>query len=314
MIRRILFLLICLLSISACQEQQQNSVAEVQKNKPAAFSLDGQPLFSASPSPKLMEKYEQHRANYEANPTADNLIWYGRFIAYQGKYEEAIDVYTQGIAKFPEDARIYRHRGHRYISIRQFDEAIRDFQKASALIAGKENEVEPDGMPNAQNIPVSTLHGNIYYHLGLAYYLKHDFPNALTAYQKCLATSNNPDNVVSATHWLYMILRRMNQTEAALKVLDKIALEMPVIENQTYHQATLLYKGMMTVDAFLKEQGVEGASNDALDYGIANWYFYNHNQAKAKALLERILQRESWSSFGYIAAEKDYLTHFSNDE
>ena len=314
MLPRILFLLICLLSISACQEQQPNSVAEVEKRQPAAFSLDGQPLFSASPSPKLLEKYEKHLANYEANPTADNLIWYGRFIAYQGKYQEAIEVYTQGIAKFPEDARIYRHRGHRYISIRKFDEAIHDFQKASELIAGMENEVEPDGMPNAQNIPVSTLHGNIYYHLGLAYYLKHDFPNALVAYRKCLATSNNADNVVSATHWLYMILRRMDQTEMALKVLDQIEKEMPVIENQSYHQATLLYKGMVKIATLLKEEGYEGASNDALDYGIANWYFYNNNRAKAKALLERILQRKSWSSFGYIAAEKDYLTHFSNDE
>ena len=312
MLSRILFLLICLLSISACQEQQPNSVVEVEKRQPAAFSLDGQPLFSALPSPKLLEKYEKHRANYEANPTADNLIWYGRFVAYQGKYQEAIDVYTQGIAKFPEDARIYRHRGHRYISIRKFDEAIRDFQKASELIAGKENEVEPDGMPNAQNIPVSTLHGNIYYHLGLAYYLKHDFPNALAAYQKCLATSNNADNVVSATHWLYMILRRMDQTEAALKVLGQIEMEMPVIENQTYHQATLLYKDMVKIETLIKEEGTEGASNDALDYGIANWYFYNNDQAKAKALLERILQRKSRSSFGYIASEIDYLTHFSN--
>lgn len=165
-------------------------------------------------------------------------------------------------------------------------------------------------MPNAQNIPVSTLHGNIYYHLGLAYYLKHDFPKALAAYQKCLATSNNADNVVSATHWLYMILRRMNQTEAALKVLEKIEIEMPVIENQTYHQATLLYKGITKVENLLKGAGEESASNDALDYGIANWYFYNGDKAKAKELLERILQRKSWSSFGYIAAEKDYLTHF----
>ncbi len=307
----ILLLLICLSAVFSCQEQPKDSTTTIQSvEKPAAYALDGKPLFSPSPSVKLMEKYEQHLANYKNNPTADNLIWYGRFVAYQGKYEEAIAIFSEGIQQFPEDARIYRHRGHRYISIRKFDEAIKDFEKASQLIAGKENEVEPDGMPNAQNIPVSTLHGNIYYHLGLAYYLKHDFPKALAAYQKCLATSNNADNVVSATHWLYMILRRMNQTEAALKVLEKIEIEMPVIENQTYHQATLLYKGITKVENLLKGAGEESASNDALDYGIANWYFYNGDKAKAKELLERILQRKSWSSFGYIAAEKDYLTHF----
>ena len=303
-----LLLLVGLITVFACQEPSKTSNANIEPvAKPAAYSLDGKPLFSPTPSAKLMEKYEEHLANYKASPTADNLIWYGRFVAYQGKYEEAIAIYTKGIQEFPEDARIYRHRGHRYLSIRKFDEAINDFEKASQLISGKENEVEPDGMPNAQNIPVSTLHGNIYYHLGLAYYLKHDFPKALAAYQKCLATSNNADNIVSATHWLYMILRRMNQTEAALKVLDKIAVEMPVIENQSYHQATLLYKGVVAVTDLLKEEGDASPSNDALDYGIANWYFYNGETAKAKKMLAQILQRKSWSSFGYIAAEKDYL-------
>ena len=37
------------------------------------------------------------------------------------------------------------------------------------MIAGKEDSIEPDGMPNPQNIPVSSLHTNIWYHLGLAY-------------------------------------------------------------------------------------------------------------------------------------------------
>jgi len=141
----------------------------------------------------------------------------------------------------------------------------------------------------------------------LAYYLKHDFPKALAAYEKCLATSSNADNVVSATHWLYMILRRMNQTEAAQKVLSRIEMEMPVIENMAYHQANLLYKGTIEVEELLQGNGTDGPSNDALYYGIGNWYFYNGDTTKAKAIFEKILSRKSWSSFGYIAAEKDYL-------
>lgn len=311
---RMLPLLILYLLVATCQEVPPK-LKEIEQvtSKPAAFTLDNKPLYSAEPSAKLLEKYQQHLANYQADPSADNLIWYGRFVAYQGKYKEAIAIYTKGIQEFPNDARIYRHRGHRYISIRKFDEAIKDFEKAVQLIEGKENEVEPDGMPNAQNIPVSTLHGNIYYHLGLAYYLKHDFPKSLGAYQKCLETSSNADNVVSSIHWLYMILRCMNQTEVAKKVLDKIAVEMPVIENQSYHKATLLYKGELKVEDLLTSDDSAGPSNDALDYGIANWYFYNGEKEKAKALLERILARNSWSSFGFIAAEKDYLTYFKND-
>ena len=322
-IQQLISFLLSLLLLGACQQDTANQpstevkekeVSVVSKDRqPAAYSLNGKPLYAATPSEKLLDKYEKHKTNYESNPSADNLIWYGRFVAYQGKYEEAIQIYSKGIEKYPNDARMYRHRGHRYISIRKFDEAIQDFDKAVTLILGKPNEIEPDGMPNAQNIPVSTLHGNIYYHLGLAHYLNHNFEEALAAYQKCLATGNNPDNVVSATHWLYMILRRLNRTEEAEKVLTNIKLEMPIIENMAYHKANLLYKGIYKPIDLLQKEGEDSPSNDALDYGIANWYFYNGDKPKAKALLEKILVKESWASFGYIAAEKDYKIHFKEN-
>lgn len=302
----LLFLLI--ISCTACQDSPTKVKEEKETSpQPAAYSLAGKPLFAATPSEKLLTQYNKHKKNYETHSTADNLIWYGRFTAYQGKYEQAIELYTKGIQQFPEDARFYRHRGHRYISIRKFDLAIADFLKATELIQGQPNAVEPDGMPNAQNTPVSTLHGNIYYHLGLAYYLKHDFPNALDAYQKCLATSSNPDNVVSATHWLYMINRRMNQKEAADQVLANIQLDMPIIENHAYHQTTLLYKGLLDLDQLLVKDGTAAPSNDAIDYGIGNWYLYNGETAKAKAKFKELVNRDSWSSFGYIAAEKELM-------
>ena len=95
---------------------------------------------------------------------------------------DAIAIFTKGIQQFPEDARMYRHRGHRFITLRQLDLAIDDFKKAAQLIEGKEDEMEPDGMPNPRGIPTSSLHSNIWYHLGLAYYLEGKFENSLEAY------------------------------------------------------------------------------------------------------------------------------------
>ena len=44
-----------------------------------------------------------------------------------------------------------------------------------------------------------TLHYAIYYHLGLAYYLKADFENALKVYRQCLAVAKgNDDQTVGA--------------------------------------------------------------------------------------------------------------------
>lgn len=219
------------------------------------------------PSEKMLKLYQEAKKNYEANPhDVDNIIWYGRRTAYLGKYEDAINIYTEGISQFPDEPRFYRHRGHRYISQRKYDRAITDFKKAGQLIAGTKNEIEPDGLPNAMNIPVSTLHGNIWYHLGLAYYLKHDYENSYIAYEKCLVASEMPDNVVSATHWLYMIQRRLGNDELATQILEPIASGTEIIENTDYYNLCRFYKGLIPLDS-LALGGPDNPGSDALKYG-----------------------------------------------
>ncbi len=113
---------------------------------------------------------------------------------------------------------LYRHRGHRFITLRCFDDAIKDFEKAAKLVKGKPDEVEPDGLPNARNIPTSTLQSNIWYHLGLAHYLKGDFGSARKAYREAEKVSKNPDMMVATTHWLYMTLRRLGREKEATRI------------------------------------------------------------------------------------------------
>ena len=262
------------------------------------------------PSEKMMAQYEEAKQAYESNPDSANaLIWYGRRTAYLGKYEDAIDLYSKGIEKFPEDARFYRHRGHRYISIREFKKAISDLELATKLIEGKPNEIEPDGMPNAMNIPVSTLHGNIWYHLGLAYYLEHDYEKAFDAYLNCRKSGALDDNIVSSTHWLYMIQRRLGNETLANEILEPITQKMDVIENQSYYELCKLYKGLIPIDSLLRTKS-GNPSNDAVAYGLSNWYFYNNDKEKAKEIMLDLVDSPSWSSFGYIAAESDLIHYF----
>jgi tetratricopeptide (TPR) repeat protein len=265
----------------------------------------------ANPTDKLVEQYEEAKAKYEANPNdIDALIWYGRRTAYLGQYREAISIYTAGITKFPNEPRLYRHRGHRYISIREFDWAIADLEKAAELIQGTQDEIEQDGMPNAQNIPVSSLHGNIWYHLGLAYYLTHDYEKAYTAYLNCRESGGHYDNIVSSTHWLYMIQQRLGNPEKADSLLAPIKKEATVIENQSYSDLCRLYKGWLSVTALLPE-GPASPSNDAIRYGLANWFLYHGDTAQAKQLMQDLLDTNSFASFGYIAAESDWIHYFS---
>jgi tetratricopeptide (TPR) repeat protein len=275
-----------------------------------AVSLIGEPFYSSPPSDSTLEKLRDAQKAFHADPgNADNIIWLGRRTAYAGDYRKAIRIYTEGIDKFPGDARFYRHRGHRYISIREFDRAIMDFEKAVTLIEGKEDRVEPDGMPNAMNIPISSLHSNIWYHLGLAYYLKHDLKNAQRVYRIAVETSNNDDKLVSTTHWLYMILRLQGMEEEATKVLEPIHKDMKIIENQVYHRLCLFYKGEISLEEITGNE-FSDIMNDAAAYGVGNWFFYNGQRDKAKQIFEKILTKKTWASFGYIAAEADMVLEF----
>jgi len=267
-----------------------------------ALSLAGEPLFPSEPSPTILESFNKAKGADLSLP--ENLIWYGRWTAYKGDYRGSILIFSDGIEKFPHDARFYRHRGHRYITIRELDRAIADFEKAAEMMKDKPDETEPDGMPNALNIPLSTLKSNIYYHLGLAFYLKNQLPDAEIAFRDCIALKTNDDNLVSATHWLYMILRLQGKTQEAWKAVESIHPEMNVIENMAYHQLCLLYKEQKNISDFVSKE-YSGIMNDAVAYGIGNFYKYNGNLKKAGEVFNHILNGNNWASFGYIAAEAE---------
>lgn len=261
------------------------------------------------------KNYEQAKINFDANPNEENTIWLGRRTAYSGKYPEAIEIYTQGLKKFPNSYKLYRHRGHRYITTREFKTAIKDFKKAAELVKGKPLEVEPDGIPNAANTPVSNTQFNIWYHLGLAYYLGGDFEQAASAYRECLKWCNNDDTLVATSHWLYMTYRRMKNKTAAEKLLEPIKEDMNIIEDQDYHALLLMYKGLRTPDELLKPLNSSGTdiqlASASRGYGLGNWYYYNGEPGKAKQVFEKILTGGNRAAFGYIAAEVDLSSiHF----
>ena len=247
------------------------------------------------------------RASLDRAPTnPDSIIWVARRLGYLGRFRESIATYTKGIEQHPDNPWMYRHRGHRYISVRELDNAIADLEKATQLVAGKPDEVEPDGQPNAQNRPIGTLHSNIAYHLGLAYYLKGDYARAIPIYEKELASATNDDRRVSTGHWLYMSLRRSGRDAEAKKVLAQFRKDMDIVENQSYHQLMMLYKGELPVDSVLAPNApITNSGAGAVAYGVGNWHQYNGRQAEAEAVYRRIIGSGQWASFGYIAAEAE---------
>lgn len=273
------------------------------------ISLLGQPLVAPALAPedaaRLEAQLAEARAAWAQDPgDADALIWLGRRTAYLGRHREAIAIFTDGIARHPGDARMLRHRGHRYLTVREIDRAVADLERAATLIAGRPDEVEPDGLPNARNVPTGTLHSNVWYHLALAYYLQGDFSRAADAWQQARDAVGNADNVVAASHWLYLSLRRAGRPGDAAAVLRQVTADLDVIENAEYHQLLLMYKGERTPAALLAAAG-DGAGGSAMRYGVGAWHLVNGRRDEAAALWESILAGPDWPSFGYLAAEAE---------
>lgn len=273
--RSISALLLCLVCSSIALAQTE----------PEAVSLLGARLYAQAD-----EKGEipAAAAKLAADPkNMDLLIALGRAQANVWRYRDAIATYTRGIEIAPNDARLYRHRGHRYISVRDFNKARDDMQRAAEL-----NDADFD----------------IWYHLGLAHYLLGDFNKAETAYRRCLAVAEkaaNDDSIIAVADWLYMTLRRAGKSEDAKKVLERITPDMKVKENKSYFDRLLFYKGLKKESDLVDVDKATDLEIATVGYGLGNWHLYNGNQAKAVEYFRRIVGGKYWPAFGFIAAEAE---------
>lgn len=278
-----------------------------------AISLFGEPL-------RAMPMDDADRATREAD-LADSvaalegapddetaIIWHGRRLAYLGRYRDAIDAFSRGLAKHPDSYRLLRHRGHRYVTTRRFDEAVADLSRAAGLVVEVPDDVEADGMPNAAGVPTSTTKTNIFYHLALAEYLRGEFDAAANAWQTCLELAKNDDMRCAASYWLYLARRRAGDAESAVEVLAPIHAEMTIRENHTYHRLLLLFKGELEPAEIAGDE--DSALGPAIDdatvgYGLGAWHWLAGREDEARTTWQRVLAGPGWPAFGFIAAEAE---------
>jgi len=313
---------LCLACIAPCIAQSSadpsQPVVDPEDAPVEATSLFGGPLqrqsFSEATLTRLDADIAASRAAFEAAPTDESaIIWYARRLGYAGRYQEALAVLTKGLESNPSSFRILRHRGHRYITVREFDKAIADLTLADQFFQTRD-EIEPDGAPNRLGIPRSTLRFNILYHLGLAHYLKADFEKAHDVWTRCLIPSRrNDDMLVATTNWLVLTCKRLGHEDEAAALLAPIHRDMAVAEEGAYLALCLLHKGDITEQEAMAMAGVDenpslpGLNNATAGYGIGMWRMLNDNDAGARQMFDRVLNGPSWGAFGFIAAEAEQV-------
>ena len=294
---------------ASCNSASNHEKGPKKKFEQTSFFLDSLRQLEPKTENSLLleEKKEEARINFlEDSTDLNTIIWYGRRLAYLNHFEEAISIFSRGITVHPNAPELYRHRGHRMISLRRFEEAILDLNHAAKLAQNRPVEIEPDGLPNKLAIPLSNLHYNIYYHLGLAYYLLADYTNAVKSFQSCIAYSNNDDLKAATTYCLVLADLRLGRNNDVEKLLSLIHPNMEIIENQAYLEQLLIFKNQSTSD-YPKDSSGPKETNPTSLYGISVWYEHRGDTGSASNIRKRMLSTGSWTYFGYIAAEADSL-------
>lgn len=288
-------------------DTQQGALSTERNRVILSFSGERLPpkAFEGQERQKRENQLNEARELYENHPDSlEAIIWYGRRLGYLGLYYDAIDIYTDGLRVFPNSYKLLRHRGEAHITVRQFDKAKQDLEQAVFFSRDTPNEPEPDGQPNRLNKPLRSTKFNIWYHLGLTYYLQGNFDKAISAYKKCMEVSDNNDLKVATTTWLYRTYFQIGNMEEADRLLESIEPGMRTVESRSYHNILMLFKNELTPQRIRELASRRDESLDpTIGYGLGNWYVLNGDVAVATETFDQVLSSGNWDSFGYIASE-----------
>lgn len=271
------------------------------------WSLDGRALVSPPPAAAAKAQLEADLADAERAHAArpddrDAAIWHARRLGYLGRYRDAVAVLTEALQRRPGDPFLLRHRGHRWLTLRDFARAQSDLLAAADACRTTPDEIEPDGQPTPGRPPHSSLHYNVHYHLGLACFLLGDWWQAEHAWLCCLAVVDDDESRVAVTHWLWCARMRAGDPAGAFAVVAPIHAGMDVVENVAYLNLCLLYRGDRTpVDLAPRA----GSSGSVLAFGLAHHALVTGDRDRARTDLLALASSPGWSAFGVLAAEAE---------
>ena len=205
-------------------------------------------------------------------------------VAYSGarQMREAIDNFTRALAIAPNDPMLYRWRGHRNLSVREFDRAMADLTRGYGID--------------------STNYG-ILYHLGVLRFVRGDFNAAADAFARAQARAPDAGELAGSTDWLWMSLQRAGRAAEAEAMLrrhpDSLATTV------AYARRLSLYRGDLKPDALFTASDTTDIDVATLSFGLGNWYLVHGDTGRARAQFQRSIRSGGWPAFGFIASEAE---------
>lgn len=229
--------------------------------------------YGAETQARLEKDLEIAKAAMKIAPErASSYEWLGRRYGYLGMLPEAIEVFSNGLKKFPESYKLYRYRGRHLARNYQWKQAISDYHLAADLLKDQPDSYEPNGIANALDLTISTFKQNIPYYLGQTSMATGDYETVLSGMDEAINVPvhfAHMEELIPVTLWKYLALRKLGRDVEAELELKKVPDEYDLIENDQYHRAVNYLKGNYTRAEFLKIADIIGkytvAMKDLLD-------------------------------------------------
>ncbi|MGI9204751.1 MAG: tetratricopeptide repeat protein [Woeseiaceae bacterium] len=270
-----------------------DSVSATAQNDEAAGgprSLIGTPLrepnWSAATKAKLEKDLEIARAVMDIAPEReDSYIWLGRRLGYLARYGDAIDVFTKGLERFPDSYKLLRFRGRHLARHREFDRALADYRRAALLVENVQDSYEPDGIINARHQYLGSYRANIHYYLGQTSWAVGEYGDVIEGMER---SSNEPlvqhgDRRVATTYWRYLAHRKLGQEEAARNLVAEFPEDLELLENHTYYEGVLFFKGVLAEHELLPR------ADSIAKFAIAMEHHFNGNEDIATRMWREIV-------------------------
>ena len=224
---------------------------------------------------------------YARDPrNVERLVQLGLAHASVRQYREAILTFTRGLQLDPNNAILYRWRGHRYLSVREIDSAHADLTRGASLD--------------------STIYA-IWYHLGVVRFVRGEFATAADAFARGLRGPPDDNERAGSYDWLWMSLSRASRPAEARAVLERLRAgdSLRVTSATAYVQRLRLYQGLVSPDQVLTPADTSDIAVATLSFGVGNWYLVKGDTVQARAWFERAVRSGGWPAFGFIAAEAE---------
>jgi tetratricopeptide (TPR) repeat protein len=198
------------------------------------------------------------------------------------QFREAIATFTRGLKVAPDDAMLLRWRGHRYLSVREFDRARADLERGVRL---------------------DSANYGIWYHLGVLRYVRGDFAGAARAFARAQPLAPDAGELAGSTDWLWMSLQRAGRAAEADAMLARRPDSLPT--TAAYAQRLRLYRGEIEPGAVLGPADTTDVAVATLAYGVGNWHLVRGDTTQARTWFQRSVASGGWPAFGFMASEAE---------